>query len=142
MQRIAAVICVVCVLFIMQLGCKGHDSTEVGADVGVFVEQLKSAPYAMTPKESLPEWLVGRINEFEKRPASITKVQIYKGKFNEQIVYFILDSFSSCLCDFYAENGDRIPDEQLSLLRVSNKNWILIYEYGEIVLNLDELLKT
>ena len=142
MQRIAVAIGVVCVLFFMPLGCRGYDSDEGDADINAFVGHLKSASYDIIPKESMPEWLVVRINDYyETRPPSICKVQIYKGKWDNQTVYFILDTFSSCLCDFYNENGERIRDENLSLLHVSIKNWILIYEYGESVLDLDELLK-
>ena len=50
--------------------------------------------------------------------------------------YFIMNIFSSCLGEVFAENGERI-DKRIDNL--PDFRWILIYEYGEICLNLDEL---
>ena len=103
-------------------------------DADIFLTKLKSSPSSIVPEESMPEWLVVRINEIEQRPVSVTTVHIYKGEWNKQIVYFIMDTFSSCLCDFFTENGEEIRDN-LSDFYSTSKNWMLIYEYGESLEN-------
>jgi len=101
-----------------------------------FLNNLKKAPSVNISKENLPEWLVVRINYYETRPIS---VQIYKGEWNKQIVFFIVDPSSACLCDFYSEDGKSIDNNLLSDLRAESINWILIYMYGDIVLTLDQI---
>ena len=111
--------------------CKDKEkSTETDRDT--FLTKLSSSPSSIMPKESLPEWLAVKMNQVETRPPLICKVQIYKGKWNKKTVYFILDTFSACLCDFYTEDGVRIVDN-LSDCRETSKNWMLIYEYGEFI---------
>ena len=101
-----------------------------------FLNNLKKAPSVNISKENLPEWLVVRINYYETRPIS---VQIHKGEWNKQIVFFIVDPSSACLCDFYSEDGKSIDNNLLSDLRAESINWILIYMYGDIVLTLDQI---
>ena len=128
-----AILFLLCVAF----GCSksNMDNDPNATDKGVFLERLNSAPSIDTPKESLPGWLVVRINDYyETRP---TKVLIYRCEWNKQTVYFILDTFSSCLCDFFTEDGERIRDN-LSDCHATSKNWTLIYKSGGFVLNLNE----
>jgi hypothetical protein len=109
--------------------CKEDDTPTT--DNNTFLEHLESAPYEDISKESLPKWLVIMINNnIEKRPSSIGAVKIYKGEWNKQTVYFIMDTFSSCICDFYTETGERIMDS-ISELYEECKNWILVYKHGE-----------
>ena len=126
------------ILLFVILGCsKNEESKEIGADI--FLTDLKAASSVYELKENLPEWLAVRIDDYyETRTPSFCKVMIYRGEWNKQTIYFILDTYSACLCDFYTEDGERIVDN-LSDLRVTSKNWVLIYEYGDFVLNLDEL---
>jgi len=133
------------VFLLVTFGCSKSDDLNA-SDNGVSWDQLGSAPKVDVPKESLPEWLVVRINDFyEIRPQSYCKVQIYKGKWNSKTVYFIFDTYihlsTSYLCEFFSENGIIISDNNLSDLRLTSKNWILIYEYGEMSLNFEELFK-
>ena len=139
MQKSVVFVLCVCTLFCMALGCGQQNSDESRTDGGVSFDHLASAGKNIVSKENLPEWLVIRINDYyETRPPSICKVLIYKGEWNEQAVYFIMDTFSSCLCDFFIEDGRRIHDN-LSDCRATSKNWIIIYEYGGFVIDLDEL---
>ena len=134
-QNIAVLTLCVCTLFFIALGCDKQDSDEGVADIDAesFVEQLKSSPYANVSKETLSAWLVVRINDYyETRPSLSSKVLIYKGEWNKHVVYFIMDTFSSCICDFFTEDGGRIADNLLSNIRAKSKNWMLIYEYGEL----------
>jgi len=127
-------------LMCLTFGCsKSNDP--ITTDVGVSWEQIYLAPYVKISKEKLPEWLAVRINDYyETRPPSICKVLIYEGEWNNQTVYFIMDTFSSCLCDFFTKEGGRIRDN-LSDLRATSENWIIIYEYGDFVFDLYELYK-
>ena len=135
MKRKVVILVLLCVTF----GCsKSNDSKTT--DIDSFLNQLKSAPFVDISKENLPEWLVVRINAYyETRSPSICKVLIYQGEWGKQIVYFIMDTFSSCLCDFFFKDGERIVNN-LSDCHATSKNWIIIYEYGELfLLNLHEL---
>ena len=142
MQKFAiTTLCLVCTLFFMFSGCDKQNSVDGDAGIDTFFEQLKSAPFIDISQETFPEWLVVRINDYhETWPSSICKVLIYKGEWNEQTVYFIMNAFSSCLCDFFTENGGRIGNN-LSDLYATSKNWIIIYEYGDFVIDLNELYK-
>ena len=108
-------------------------------DIGVSWDQLSSAPKVDIHKKNLPEWLTVRINDYyETWPSSVYKVLIYRGEWNKQNVYFIVNMYSSCLCDFFTNDGEQIV-ENLSDCRATSKNWVLIYEYGDFVLDLDTL---
>ncbi|MDR2928409.1 MAG: hypothetical protein LBV41_09480 [Cytophagaceae bacterium] len=107
--------------------CKERDTPET-MNGDAFLEKLKSAPHAAISKENFPEWLANRINEIEAKPHQAREVQIYKGEWDKQPVYFIMDTFSSCFCDFYTEEGVRIVGN-LTELYESSKNWTLIYKY-------------
>jgi len=141
-HKLTLVITMLCILFLGLFGCKDKEEIKENETAGTTFSDLAKAPKNIVSKETLPEWLVVRINDYyETRPSLITKVLIYKGEWNDQIVFFILDTFSSCLyCNLYTEDGkraDNLPD-----LRVTSKNWTIIYEYGTLPLNIDELLKT
>ena len=126
------------VLLFIIFGCKENEvSREINVDM--FKVKLKSASKVF--EEDLPKWLVIRINDYyETRLSSFYKVMIYRGEWNKQTVFFILDTNSSCLCDFYTKDGEKIVDN-LPDLRVTSKNWVLVYEYGDIVLDLDKLFQ-
>ena len=105
---------------------------------GVSWNLLSSAPKIDISKENLPGWLIGRINDYyEIWPPLVSKVLIYRGEWNKQTVYFVMDMHSSCLCDIFTKEGERINNQ--TNFRATSKNWVLIYEYGDFVLNLDEL---
>ena len=134
LMKITAILLIVAGSFV---SCEKKEVTETVENK--FLTELNSATLAIVPKESLPEWLVARINDYyETRPSSLCKVLIYRGEWNKQTVYFILDTYSACLCDFFTNAGERIV-ENLSDCRATSKNWVLIYEYGDFVLDLDEL---
>jgi len=125
MQKVAVVI--LCMVIYMASGCERQNDSK-STDVGVTFENLASAPKNIVAKETLPEWLVVRINDYyEPRPF---KVQIYKGEWNKQPVFFIMDFHSSCLCDFFTKDGERISNDSSMNIHLTSKNWVLIYECG------------
>ena len=60
---------------------------------------------------------------------------IYKGEWNEQIVYFELNTINDCeYFYFFNEDGGRIVSN-LPDLRATSINWTLVYEYGDYFTN-------
>ena len=110
------------------------------SDNGVPWDQMFAAPWVDVPRESLPEWLVARIEYFESTYKAFEGcpnctyyyyAQIYKGKWNEQTVYFTNNVHSSCqFCDTFTENGERISLIDTDI-RTTSKNWAIIFEVGE-----------
>ena len=104
-----------------------------------LLARLRSAPF-VDVSNSFPAWLPAKTGEIETRyekDFKIVKVRIFRGEWNKRFVYFISDSFSSCLfCEVYYEEGERIewPAGDPGLLHnfeSASENWILIYEFGE-----------
>ena len=127
-------------LCMVAIGCSNNSSTDSKIiDSNTFMNQLKSAPSAGVSKENLPEWLIGKINEIEiihSKDISIIKVRIYKGEWKNRTVYYIFDSFQSCMfCEVYYDNGTNIVwtanDIASDIFCTTSKNWVLIYEFGE-----------
>jgi len=124
----------------MVMGCSNNSNTDSKTiDADAFMSQLKAAPSAYISKENLPEWLVGRINEIEamySKDVSIVKVRILKGEWKNSNVYFISDTYQSCLfCEVYQDDGTKIVwaanDIAFDNFCAKSKNWVLIYEFGE-----------
>ena len=131
------------ILLCVTFGCSKSDDPNV-YDNGVPWYQIASAPKVDLPKESLPGWLIVKINDYyEIRPPLFCKVLIYKGRWNEHTIYFIVDTYihlaTAYRCDFFTASGEMIVDTLD--FRATSKNWVLIYEYGDFVFNLDELFK-
>jgi hypothetical protein len=84
-----------------------------------------------------PEWLSTQIREIETlnaRDVSIVKIRIYACQWQNQEVYYIYNSFSSCvLCEVYYKNGEKIvfTAEDVTDFFTISKNWKLIYEFGQ-----------
>jgi hypothetical protein len=115
-------------LFCMLLGCSKSKESKI-VDSSTFLTTLNVAPSVYVLKENLPEWLVIRINDYYKiENSSIRKVQVYRGEWNLQAIYFIMDTFSSCLCDFFTEDGEKLNNNSLINIYSTSKNWILIYK--------------
>jgi hypothetical protein len=104
-----------------------------------LLTRLRSAPF-VDVSNCFPAWLPAKTGEIEtmhEKDFKIVKVRIFRGEWNNRFVYFISDSFSSCLfCEVYYEEGERIEwpagDPGLSHnFESTSKNWILIYEFGE-----------
>ena len=98
---------------------------------------LKSAPRINIPVESLPEWLVAKINYFEAKHRQFVHSTCYliaKGEWNEQIVYLIAN-YENVFADIHNEAGDRIDVLHLTYESYDNlstsKNWVVIYECGD-----------
>jgi hypothetical protein len=89
------------------------------------------------PEGDIPEWLSIRIRELEvihSKDIAIVNVQIYKGKWNDRIIYFINNTLNSCMfCEVYYENGEQavlLPGDY-SFESMDKSDWVLIYEFGE-----------
>ena len=121
------------ILLFIIFGC--NRSKDIGCDN--FFSVLRKAPSVNVSKENLPEWLVARINDYYETWTPLScNVYIYKGKWKKHTVYFISDSFSSCLfCNVYYEDGENIiwPADGMESTGFcsESKDWKLIYKYGE-----------
>ncbi|MCL1943631.1 MAG: hypothetical protein FWF54_08835 [Candidatus Azobacteroides sp.] len=130
------------VLLLVTIGCSESKESNV-IEVETFLNKLKSVPSVNVPKESLPEWIIVKINEIEvihSKDISIVKIRIFKGEWNKQTVYFIIDSLNSCLlCEIYDEDGKKLAfsvnDSEVSgNFMTESQNWEKIYEFGEGVI--------
>ena len=116
---------------VMVAGCNVNKLNEED-----FMTNRESEEHFYVPKENLPEWVIVRINDYYE---TRRKVSIYKGDWNKQTVYFIMDIFSSCLCDFFNENGERLVNNPSINIHLTSENWIIVYKYGDFVIDLNEL---
>jgi len=126
-------------LLFITIGCSENKETKV-IDTDTFLNNLKKAPNFNISKENLPEWLVVKINEIEiinSRDICCIKIRIFQGEWEKQTVYFIVNSFSSCIfCDTYYEDGKKIefPDDggkKSNEFMTESHQWKIIYEFGE-----------
>ena len=108
---------------------------------GFTMYHLKSVPRINIPVESLPEWLVEKINSFEAEHhkaeelfGHLTCNLIAKGEWNDQIVYLITD-YLHVWAYIFNEAGDRIDSLDIYLESAdklsTSKNWVVIYECGD-----------
>ena len=118
-------------------GCSNSSNNLEKFDVNMFLETLSSSPKEIIPKESLPIWLIEKVNEMEKEPLlKFFKIKIFTGEWNKRKYYLIIHPLSSCMfCDIYSEKGEKKifsadnNTEKNSFFQTC-KNWTLIYEYG------------
>ena len=101
----------------------------------VLCKKLTSAPVTLVSKESLPGWLVDRINNDEPHISKFPeyrKIGVFKGEWNNRTVYYIYqnDDYYTHKC-FY-EDGEKIVMwfDTYYNLGENSKNWELIYEFG------------
>lgn len=117
------------------IACVNNEKLNDGDIIQAFLVQLQSAPSSFEDND-FPEWLSIKISEIEtihSGDISMVKVKIYRGEWNEQIVYFILNTLSSCgFCEVYYEDGTKLSFSNNSSADfcTSSKNWKLIYEFG------------
>ena len=104
-------------------------------------EQLQAMPREDLNKETIPEWLVNKINEYEKSIDPVDCMKFFRGKWNNRIVYLIYNSFSSCLlCKLYYEDGSKVilyfeddpylSNELLTDFLEKSTNWVIFNEFG------------
>ena len=103
--------------------------------LNVIQEKLFLATSIDAPKENLPEWLIVKINEIEELYFLAT-AKIYKGEWNNSIVYIVRNGFDSCLfCDVYFEEGTKVlwtaDDISFGSFSETSKDWTVIYKFGE-----------
>jgi hypothetical protein len=101
-----------------------------------FFAKLQSAPDA-DASEIFPEWLLNEINHIEtaySKDSVIISIQIFRGEWKNQIIYYIRNDLMSCmLCDVYYENGEKVvwPKNGADNFCITSKNWKRLYTYGK-----------
>jgi hypothetical protein len=130
----------VLILLFTIIGMGGCRKEEAQSKEDAFATKLESASFF--EQENFPEWLLIKIAEIESsynNDSSIFKVRIFKGEWNKQIVYLIMDSLSSCIfCEVYYENEEKIAwnetnKDDFEDFYDKSKDWELIYEYGNAI---------
>ena len=131
-------------LLLGNFGCK----KEKPIDVNPNTRSLDSATKSIVPEE-LPEWLKNEIKTYMGESTSFGYFRVYKSEWEENTIYFIRNSYQSCLfCDYRYENGERVilphvtrPDTIYTGTAANDiitlnklfpefpEDWILIYEY-------------
>ena len=101
---------------------------------GVSISFIRSAPWADVNKESLPELLVIRINEYEDFLDPGNCVKFLRGSWNNRTVYYIFESYSSCMaCKIYYEDGHKIEFANSKIITDfynTSTNWVIFREFG------------
>ena len=132
-----------CITLII-LGCSKDDKEEfepepmVQADYNALYKQLYSTPFAGVSKESLPKWLIDKLNELENEHGSQLaniKVRIFKGEWKNNTVFLLnCKPFYACLlCNIFYNDGKQIvlDHNEPANFCTTSKNWTFIYEFGE-----------
>ena len=116
-------------LFIVFFGCKDKDDN-LRQDETIHMD-LKNTPKEIISKEKLPEWLIVVIDKLAESKGN--RISIYKGELKERVVYYVSDTFNSCVfCNVYYEDGEHIVDvSTLDEFRTTSKGWVLIYEFPD-----------
>jgi len=104
-----------------------------------FYEKLYATSLADVPKESLPEWLVFKLNELENEYGDqLNRIlaRIHKGEWKNRTVYFVSRPFNSCLlCEVFDDEGKQLvwasDDPEIVNFCTTSKNWTIVYEFGE-----------
>ncbi len=104
-----------------------NDEPDKTPDETAFWNALESAPVKIVPKETLPGWLIEKIDTLESLHDGINDINILKGELDGRVIYYIRDMYSSCLgCEVYdGETGEK-PTGNGSIWTESS-NWILVY---------------
>ena len=140
MKRIFTFFCAGAVMIALCAGifaCR-DDNTKEKEPEGVSLDEALrgNAPELLVPKESLPQWLIDKIDVLESY--GHVDALVFKGKWNGRAIYRILNVLNSCLiCDYYYENGENIKDAFgyeafLNILgeieSKTNKSWVVVYK--------------
>jgi hypothetical protein len=100
------------------------EKTTVGASLAEALE--RSAPVGLVPKESLPGWLIEKINDLEAGHDGVVDINFWKGQHYGEDVYFIHNPYNSCIgCEFYSKTGER-PRNRENIWTDSD-NWVMVY---------------
>ncbi len=88
----------------------------------------QSYPVQLIEKETLPEWLIEKVDFFEANQDGMRDVNIYKGEFDGRGIVYIHNIYDSCIgCQFYDwETGG--PPKGKGNTWEDSKNWVIIYQ--------------
>ena len=96
------------VIFMTIIGVNGC-SNDGEIDYQESLSFLKITSEEMIEKESLPDWLVEKINKMETEQIPLSQYKIYQGIWKSQTIYYIYDYFASCMyCSVYTYDGHNI----------------------------------
>lgn len=109
-------------------GCSSTDEEE-GKQEKTVMGTLGDIPCEKVSFESVPEWLVTRVDSLDKLTGM--RIEVYQFEWDGSIWYFILNPLNSCMfCKIYDKSGNNVDgQEEISkdeLLKAST-NWKFIF---------------
>ena len=117
--------------FIIIIGV-GACSNDDDVDYKEPLSFLNNTSVEVIEKESLPDWLVEKINKMETDRIPLSQYKVYQGVWKSQTIYYIYDYFSSCVyCDVYTHDGLHVNWESEEYdfkdFAKNSKEWKCIY---------------
>ncbi|MBD5420733.1 MAG: hypothetical protein HDR47_05840, partial [Bacteroides sp.] len=111
MKRNLFVKSILLVLVATLTGCNSEENSEntlSESEQFILVRKaLAKAPEQIAEEEDLPEWLSEFVNTMTMD--DIREVAAYQAKWEGEDIYYVFDSYASCLmCSTFKSDGDRI----------------------------------
>ena len=124
------------VLAITVIGCSSDKDDAVSADT-TFVENpvLGNVRRAVVNHSDIPQWLVDRIEVWEKDYKRIEIPSVFRGELNDSTIYYIYSPLYSCIfCTVYFADGSNVDvtTTDPGAFKAATKNWVCIYEGNKL----------
>gem|GEM_PF-2051680 len=123
-------------IFIAFKSCNKSTIQQEELQTETIFSNFNDVPTSIVSKEELPEWLTDKIDIMSNpQPSPFSTIQIFKGEWEMQTVYFIINPHHSCLlCEVYYEDGEKLvwSNSHAADDFLKSKKFVLIYKIEEI----------
>lgn len=120
------------VLAAVSYGCSSDESSDKtlseSEQILLVRKAVANAPEKISEKENLPVWLSELIDRLGVD--DMVEVVVYQGKWKGEIVYYVSDTYSSCLtCNTFKTDGERFDWSKIDSADFwkSATDWNIIY---------------
>ena len=141
MKRNLFVKSILLVLVATLTGCNSEENSEntiSESEQFILVRKaLAKAPEQIAEEEDLPEWLSEFVNTMTMD--DIREVAAYQAKWEGEDIYYVFDSYASCLmCSTFTADGDRIDWSEVDSKEFwkSATDWKCIYMHKSKILDI------
>ena len=141
MKRNLFVKSILLVLVAILTGCNSEENPEntisESEQLLLVRKALAKAPEQIAEEEGLPEWLSEFVNTMTMD--DIRDVAAYQAKWEGEDIYYVFDSYASCLmCSTFKSDGDRIDWSKTDLWEFweSATDWKCIYRHKSKILDI------
>ncbi|MBD5261730.1 MAG: hypothetical protein HDS38_06325 [Bacteroides sp.] len=141
MKRNLFVKSILLVLVAILTGCNSEENPEntisESEQLLLVRKALAKAPEQIAEEEDLPEWLSEFVNTMTMD--DIRDVAAYQAKWEGEDIYYVFDSYASCLmCSTFKSDGDRIDWSKTDLWEFweSATDWKCIYRHKSKILDI------